>query len=472
MKTVYIHSVTHQIEVSLDKGDNRKVTGIFVDGKLLFSVAKYVAKEKMQYGRSASWESQFVQAVRLLVDYSIVHDGHFENPKKMFEAFATRLEHGIEVFSAGLFWPARSADNVNRLIHYLTRFSDWLYIETGEESELLNRLRSATTAERMLNLAAYNHRMNNSFLKHTFSEGHRSEAVNYTRTIAKRKVAKKPDEPKKAFPANKFMPLLFEGFKKGKNKHSNSFFDTHRVDYILITLLLNNYGLRMSEPFHLYVDDIVPIGENELSIKVFHPSKGLSPSRGRDKYKNQHLTRGEFLKREYGMLDRKSMKGSLHAGWKIEKLKEFPCFFFAEREYHKLFVTLFKLYLANRVEPMNGREHPFLFTDEIGDPLTYTAYKQAHNRAVKKIGMIPLLEYGGSPHCHRHSQGERLADAKVEPRIIQAVMHQTSIESQSVYTEASTSKIQNSLQDGSKKLSEKASFNSKFLPGNLTQALT
>ena len=467
MQNLYLHSVTREIEIDFDKGANRTVTGIFVDGRLLFSAAKYVAENKMKHGRSKVWESQFVQAVRLLIDYSIVHEGHFDNPKNMFESFASRLRDGIEVLSEGLLWSARSDDQTNRLVHQLTKFSDWLYLESDGKSELLNPKREATKAERILNLAAYNHRMNNSFLKHTYSAQHRDKAVNNTRNIANKKLAKRPDEPKKTFPSDMFMPLLFEGFKKGRAKNRSSLFDTHRVDYILITLLLNTYGLRMSEPFHLYVDDVIPTGENELIIKVFHPSKGLAPKRGRDKYGNQNLRRGEFLLREYGMADRKSAVGKLQAGWKIETLVEFPCFFFAESEYYKLFVNLFKLYLANRVEPMKGREHPFLFTDESGEPLTYAAYKQAHERAAKKIGMTPLLEYGGVPHCHRHSYGQRLADASVEPRIIKAALHQTSIESQIVYTEAVNSKVKLSLMEGTNKLSKEASFTPTLLPKTL-----
>lgn len=467
MQSLYVHSITHEIEFEIDKGANRKLTGIFVDGQLLFSAAKYVAENKMKHGRSNAWESQFVQAVRLLIDYSIVHEGRFDNPKKMFESFATRLRDGIEVLSEGLLWSARSDDQTNRFVQHLTKFSDWLYADSGGKSELLNPKREATKAERILNLAAYNHRMNSSFLKHTYSAQHREEAVNYTRHVANRKPAKKPDEPKKTFPSDMFMPLLFEGFKKSKAKHRSALFDTHRVDYILITLLLNTYGLRMSEPFHLYVEDVIPTGENELIIKVFHPSKGLAPKRGRDKYGNQNLSRGEFLQREYGMVDRKSADGKLHVGWKIESLKEFPCFFFAENEYYKLFVNLFKVYLANRVEPMKGREHPFLFTDESGEPLTYSAYKQAHQRAVKKIGMTPLLEYNGAPHCHRHSYGQRLADAEVEPRIIKAALHQTSIESQIVYTEAENTKVQISLKEGTKKLEQDTFFDKALLPSSL-----
>lgn len=467
MQNLYLHSVTHEIEINFDKGANRTVTGIFVGGNLLFSAAKYVAEKKMQLGRSKAWESQFIQAVRLLIDYSITHENHFNNPKVMFESFATRLHDGIKVLNEGLLWSPRSEDNTNRLIQHLTNFSDWLYYESDEKSVILNPKREATQAERILNLAAYNHRMNNSFLKHTYTAQHRAEAVNYTRNVVKRKVANKPDEPKKTFPSEKFMPLLFEGFKKGKAKRHQSLFNTHRVDYILITLLLNTFGLRISEPFHLFVDDVIPTGENELFIKVFHPSKGLAPKRGRDKYRNQNLSRGEFLQREYGMSDRKSINGSLHSGWKIEDLKEFPCFFFAESEYYKLFVNLFKLYLANRVEPSKGREHPFLFTDESGEPLTYAAYKQAHERAVKKIGMTSLLEYGGVPHCHRHSYGQRLADASVEPRIIKAALHQTSIESQIVYTEAVNSKVKLSLIEGTKKLSTEASFDPSLLPKTL-----
>jgi integrase len=69
-----------------------------------------------------------------------------------------------------------------------------------------------------------------------------------------------------------------------------------------------------------------------------------------------------------------------------------------------------------------------------------------------KIGMVPRLEYGGTPHCHRHSYGQRLADAKIDPLTIKACLHHNSLESQQAYTAPQLSKIVAELAAGNEKL--------------------
>lgn len=467
MEALYLHSVTHKTDVVFDLADPLPVTGIFVDGSLLFSAAKYLALKKIQRNISQSWERQFIQSVRLLIDYSIVHEGYFKNPKEMFEQFSHRLSNGIYIPKEGLLWSPKQADTTNRLIKQLTNFSDWLYDDSDGNSGLLNPLREATPAERLLNLAAYNHKMNNSFLKHTYPKGHQGQSVNYSRNVRGLAVSRKPDEPKKSFPEECFMSLLFDGFKNKSAKLEASILETHRVDYILITLLMHTYGLRVSEVFQLYTRDIIPVDENKVMVQVFHPSKGNAPQYAKSEFNNQHLKRGEYLSKKFGMKDRKTQNGALHAGWKNESVSMFPAFFFAEPEYNDLFIYLFKLYLASRAEPLKGREHPFLFTNDVGDPLTLTAYVQAHARAVKKIGMRPLLEYGGKPHCHRHSYGQRLADAGIEPRIIKDAMHHASLESQASYTQAHSKKIGEALRDGTSKLVERTIYKNAALPASI-----
>ena len=467
MEVVYLHSITHKTDVAFDLAEPVSVTGIFVGGNLLFSAAKYLALKKIRNNVSQSWERQFIQSIRLLIDYSIVHEGHFENPKEMFELFSHRLIDGVCMPKEGLLWSPKQTDTANRLIKHLTTFSDWLYKDSDGRSGLLNPLREATPAEKILNLAAYNHKMNNSFLKHTYSNEHKEQSVNYTRNVRGLPTSRKPEQPKKAFPEERFMSLLFEGFKKKSAKQDAPILHTHRVDYILITLLLHTYGLRESEAFQLYVSDIKPAGENEVMIQVFHPSKSDAPQYAKSEFNNQQLKRGEYLSKKFGMKDRKTQRGKLHAGWKSEITLMFPAFFFAEPEYNDLFINLFKLYLAGRVEPLEGREHPFLFTNEVGDPLTLAAYVQAHERAVKKIGMIPLLEYSGKPHCHRHAYGQRLADAGVDPMIIKDAMHHNSLESQAAYTEAHSDKIRSKLRNGISKLNENTAYNGSVLPASI-----
>lgn len=55
------------------------------------------------------------------------------------------------------------------------------------------------------------------------------------------------------------MELLTEGFKVGRGLDLRN---------ILITLLLHGAGFRASEPFHLYVSDVIPDPSNERSALV------------------------------------------------------------------------------------------------------------------------------------------------------------------------------------------------------------
>jgi integrase len=457
MNTNYQYSCTAPFFIKNDKSGSIQVTGIFCGGKVLFSAAKYLAIKTIENGHRKSWEAQFTQAIRLLVEYTEANDGEFENAHDMFKMFAYRLQFGTinekGCDPSGLFWEQRSQKSAQTLLNYITEYSDWLYNESDGKTKLLNPHRSASPQEKMLNLSAYNHRINNSFLKHTYSDEHKAKSVESVRSIKAAKTSRqnKQQEAAKTFPEEKFADLITFGFRKKSAKSGGRTAENYRVDYILITMLMNLGGLRVSESFHLYVDDIIPF-EDRLEIKVYHPVEGLAPARARRKYKNNKLQRKEFLMKEYGLLDRKSERTGRYAGWKNSAVdpstKAFPVLTFADKALVVLFYELFQIYMKMRVEPLPGREHPFLFTDRNGDPLQLKTYTQAYERAIRKIGMTPLLEYGGSPHCHRHSYGQRLADCKVDPLTIKYCMHHSSLESQETYTKPNMNKIRSSLTVG------------------------
>ncbi len=83
--------------------------------------------------------------------------GLFEDPKMLFQTFAKRLytgtigEDGLD--PSGLYWVPSSTDNVNKHIHRLTAFTDWLANKLGAEP--MNPLRDATPHEQRLNYAAW-----------------------------------------------------------------------------------------------------------------------------------------------------------------------------------------------------------------------------------------------------------------------------------------------------------------------------
>ncbi|QPL43496.1 site-specific integrase [Pseudoalteromonas sp. A41-2] len=455
----YIHSATRPHRVSIDKSQPVRATAIYCDGSVLFSGLKYLVLMKKNKGVSESWERQFIQAMRLLLDYSIANNGYFENAKDMFESFAYRLQTGTVDENgndhSGLRWDPKSSNSSKRILKKITGFSDWLYDESGGKSELLNPLREATLAEKVLNTAAYNHRHNNAFLKHTFSSSKKEEKLSNVRNTKIESFPTVDFEPKKAFPDERFIDLLFDGFKKKKSKLTDPIHIKYRIDYILITILQHLGGLRLSEVFHIYVDDIIPNEEGQ-QIRVYHPCEGLAPEHARRKYKHGHMSRKQYLAKAFHMQDRLHMKGRLHAGWKNSVVNEtgkfFHVFLFGFQELQKLFFELFRLYIEIRQEPLKGREHPFLFTDNNGDPLSMVAYIRAHSRAVKRIGMTPKLDYSGTPHCHRHAYGKRLANANIDPILIKRCLHHASLEAQQAYTQPQIRETTEALKKGIERL--------------------
>ncbi len=471
----YQFSCTRPYEVKHDKAGTIRVTAIFSDGNVLFPAVKYLAQKKINGKSSISWERLFIQAMRLLLDYYLAHKDHFKNAKDMFENFAYRIQFGTVDENrhdpSGLHWRPRSADQSSRIIQKITCFSDWLYNESENESQLLNPLRKATPAEKVLNLAAYNHKINNAFLKHTYSGVHRADTIKYSRNTRVKQLATSNIVQKKSFSEDKLIDLLLDGLKRKSANHDAPFEERYRVDYILITLLMHLGGLRESEVFHLYTDDIIPNNGGQ-QIRVYHPLEGLAPEHARLKFKKTNLSRKEYLAREFGMLDRLTARGGLHSGWKSPTVnntgKYFHVFLFGYPELQDYFFKLFRLYLETRVEPLPGRYHPFLFTDKNGDPLKLRTFIQAHNRAVMKIGMVPKLEYGGTPHCHRHSYGQRLADAKIDPLTIKICMHHSSLESQRAYTDPQLFKVSEALKAGIKTLENNVPLSLPDLTGDLS----
>ena len=70
-----------------------------------------------------------------------------------------------------------------------------------------------------------------------------------------------------------------------------------------------------------------------------------------------------------------------------------------------------------------------------GDVFTVPEFKKAHERAVRRIGLVPSRANGTRPHGHRHDYGQRLVDAGVSPRVVRKCMHHASLSSQLVYTQ-------------------------------------
>lgn len=460
----YLYSSVVKVKVQVDNHNLKlslKSIVAFGEGVLL-SHLNYLVQQKMRYGRSQDWSNKSIRSIRLLLDYSLVNDAVFENPREMFAAFYERLicgtidENGFD--PTKLYWQPFSENVVNNTIHHITSFSDWLYEESDGQSALLNPIVKASNAQKILNLAAFNHRLNNSFLSHIISDEYRTRDVNSSRYIDKLRSNVEVDfDPNKAFPEDKIFELLTVGFARKGVSPTAPLEERVNLGNVLITILLHFGGLRISEPFHLYIDDIIP-NKGLEQIRVYHPFKGAAPEWYRNKTNQPNAVRETFLLNKYGLKPRwKHSDGKYNAGWKSPMINPegmfFYAFLFGVDGIESLFYKLFKAYLNRRVVPKKARGHPFLFTNKNGDPLSIESFKDAHRSAIKKIGLVPKLNYGGTPHSHRHAYGTRLANSGIEPFIIKQCMHHKSLESQEVYKQINLDKVNRALSQGVGKLS-------------------
>lgn len=452
-------STSVKVNVQLDHHDlPLEMQAILVNDGMLMSHLKYLIKSKME-GRGDGWITKSIQAVRYLIDYTIINKENFSNPHDLFMAFSHRINSGTISRDGSdpsmLRWGPRSSISAKELINHVVKYSDWLCDQTDDISLLVNPLRKASKSETLVNLAAYNQRMNRSFLKHTYNEEHEEAAVKYVRALKHKKEISTFDDPEKPFDENKIWDLLGNGFKRRGVSPNAPKEEKFNLGNILITMLMHFGGLRVCESFHLYVDDIIP-NEGFEQIKVYHPSEGIAPRWYRNKTKQPNCNRSLYLQQQYGRTHRKAArKGSAYyAGWKdpqvAKKGKYFPVFIFGEPGVRELFYKLFRLYIHTRTKPLPGREHPFLFTNGNGDPLSMGDFQEAHKNAVIKLGMSAYLEDGGSCHSHRHSYAHRLAELKklgigIDELIIKGAMHHASVESQKVYTNPHTKEIEQQL---------------------------
>lgn len=133
----------------------------------LSTVTDYLLKLEVD-GVSNSVMNGFLQAVSLLLDYMEANRGLFDDPKLLFQTFSKRLytgtigEDGID--PSGLYWVPSSTSNINKHIHRLTAFTNWLAEKQGTAS--MNPLRDATPHEQRLNYAAWYRKNKNDFLGH------------------------------------------------------------------------------------------------------------------------------------------------------------------------------------------------------------------------------------------------------------------------------------------------------------------
>lgn len=405
------------------------------------------------HDRSLMWMRKVTRSVRMFLEYLQVNPAE-RDTYRLFQNFAQRLYTGtfdreIGLDPSGLCWARRSPQDASHIITHLTDFFDWLG-EMRPEASKLNPIYAGSAFDRQADEAAYQYRRSKAFLGHTWAANASSTETGH-RVRARRLPKVAPGEPP-AFPEDRFEELLVKGFCAAG-----------RYDYrgMLITLLLHGGGFRESEPFHLYIPDVFPDPANPRQAKVLihHPSHGAAPVDWRDERgKFRKGNRAEYLAHQFGLAPRSEVMDSRHAGWKggTHDAAYYKQVYWFLPKYGEWFLHLWYRYLEQvaRIE----RDHPFAFINlnraPVGAMYTITQYNKAHAAACERIGLSVGKSLGTTPHGHRHAYGRRLRNAGVDKALIRRFMHHASLESQQVYTQASTKEALAALAAAAQRLRE------------------
>ncbi|MBK5246739.1 MAG: site-specific integrase [Peptostreptococcaceae bacterium] len=422
--------------------------------------------------KSRTWHSKLIQAVGLMLDYMEANQYNYTSAKDFFETFTkatysgTINEEGLD--PSGLYWIPKRTETANMLLTALNGFSDWMYEEYGVAQ--LNPWRTATSYEQRLNWMAQINKSHHSFLGHLDDVHEMAETAKQVRNVINLRKPYSAHGGTKAFPEDQIHNLLWEGFKKTRKNKYLDLIGRYNWRDIAITILMHGGGLRHSEVFHLWIQDVYADSEDpELAVvRIYHPSEGKAPRDFKNPTNGKYISdRGTYLLLKYGLLPRNKYSGNdkRFAGWKEPRLDndedKYMHVYWISKEWGYIFMHVWKMYMAQRLRESIPDAHPFAFVNHHpkykGEMMPLRAQRESHEKAVEKIGLVVGKKYGTTPHGHRHAYGQRLKNAGIDDRINQVAMHHKSIESQKVYTEPTvadvTAKLNSataSLEDGFK----------------------
>ena len=242
--------------VSDNTGIVAEIPVILTDYGVLMPLVEYVVEIK--HLRSTATITKLVQAVGLLLDYMEANQDSYDNPKELFAGFVQRLYTGTVSEDgqdpSGLYWNGRTPSAVRQMVAQLSAVSDWIAKE--QDHQPFNPWRQATRAEEMLAWAAWHHKRDRAFLAHTWDRNSASLKMTRARNVLLKKTPIIDHDEAKHFPEDHFPDLIFRGFIVPGKQNSSRIEERLNLRDILITLLMHYGGLRMSEPFHLYAQDI------------------------------------------------------------------------------------------------------------------------------------------------------------------------------------------------------------------------
>jgi hypothetical protein len=444
-----------------ESGITLEIPGIMTPGGLLSPLVDYFI-EKYDT-RSSAWAKKVAFAVQLFLEYMHANPMEFDT-HALFQNFAKRLLSGTvdpktRLDHSDLYWRPRSAENRNHIISDLSLFFDWLGRES-QAAKALNPFITPTPYDLKWLDAASRYRRQQQLLGHVWTNDTANEHGIRTSGVVRSPRSPMGEPP--AFPDDRFEELFFTGFRVGQ-----------RVDYrsMLITLLMHGAGFRESEPFHLYLEDVVPDPGNSASalVRIHHPELGSAPWRDGRPGKHLQQNRQQYLMEQYGLPPRTNFEDARKAGWKNPRLddKYYMTAHWFKPEYGEWFLDTWHRYLQQIVGIK--RPHPFAFInlrrEPRGEMYKISSFNEAHSAACRRIGLTVDKKLGTTPHGHRHAYGRRLSSAEVAPEFIRIFMHHASLESQRVYTQPSSREMLEALEAANQRLNRLGQRNSEVFKG-------
>ncbi|QXI25883.1 gamma-mobile-trio recombinase GmtY [Pseudomonas vanderleydeniana] len=465
-----LHGHSHLCLVVADSERSGKLIHLIVaSGTPVWPLFHYFQARNLDF----STEATYAQAIGLFIDFLAAKASEFAevgDRSRLFNSFAHALLYGTirdGDDSTGLWWHARKQQRVNRLVGLVCEISDWLH-QRYDNVAINPFSRPASVAEQIAFWRRWNTSKAASLLNHTKSRGAASGKAKTARTVVLPVDVPIVADGAPAFLEDHIERLLFEGFVRSGAHSQKPPWLRWNIRDILITLLLHYGGLRVSEPMHLWVDDVFidPSNPKAARVLVHHPSDGIyehpDPMTGR----TICSTRADYLQVKYNRLPLTETTGKGHAGWKNSLLTHrarnaFEVFWFPQ-SIGELFLSLYRTYIQ-QVRPFS-LNHPYLFVTQDGEPVGVGSFSKSHSSAVRRIGLEPVKELGTSPHGHRHAYGQRLKKGELSTKEIQVAMHHVSPLSQDVYTQASSADVWEVIKTATPKLAASGlPFNSHAL---------
>lgn len=431
-------------------------------GLVLRSLVSLFLAPKHQ-NKSATWQQKAARAVGLLYDYfrAVPEPRDLLGRRAFLSGFAQALMAGTVDQTGGdetgLYWRPMSWSRVEETLQYVNLFADHCVSEYGAED--LNPYVDGSFGDRVARMRRLDVQNRNSLLKHLGTARAKFDEVRGVRGIRARRRPKVSPRKPPYFPRDAFAPLLQEGFAR---KRTGAPWERWNIRDMMIAILQRHGGLRVSEPFHLFVTDVHPDPRAPTSaeVRLYHPELGRFAYRDPISGLIRRVTRTEYLRDAHGRVPRNRIAGKEGAGWKNLMLDEGEPEMYAlvrwfPAEWGQVFLQLYRIYVRHLLPAR--LDHPYLFVAlqggaQYGKPYKTSAYTQSLTRAVKRIGLDPAKVLGTTTHGFRHGYGQDLADAELDEKTIQICLHHNSATSQQVYTRPEQQRIQRELDAARRKL--------------------